>query len=321
MKAVMAKKYGSADMLEIREVEKPSPKAREVLIKIHEAVVTPTDVAVRSGKPFMVRFFSGFFAPKGALGSDLVGEIEAVGEDVVLFKVGDQVFGATGGAAGGSHAEYVCLPEDAIITTKPANRSNADVAGISDGAITALTFLRDVAKIQSGQKVLINGASGSVGGFGVQIAHYFGAEVTGVCSGKNAALVKSLGAEHVIDYTQEDFTQNLGAYDIIFDAIGKSSFPRCKGALKADGLYLTTVPSLGIVWHMLSTRRSHKKAIFSATGLSQTIEKLHFLKEMIEAGHLKAVLDRHYPLSQIRDAHRYVESERKTGNVIIRIAS
>ncbi|MCP5052275.1 MAG: NAD(P)-dependent alcohol dehydrogenase [bacterium] len=318
MKAIVYTKYGSPDVIEIKEVEKPTPKDNEVLIKIVETIVTATDCVGRKGKPFIIRFFNGFLRPKFIPGTDLAGEIEAVGKDVTLFKKGDQVFGATETTGCGAHAQYKCLSEEAIIAIKPANLTYSDVSGICDAAITALAFLRDTAKIQSGQNVLINGASGSVGTFAVQLAKYFGAEVTGVCSGTNVELVKSLGADNVIDYTKEDFTRTGQTYDIIFDTVGKSSFTRCKNSLKKKGVYLNTVLTFSIIFQMLWTSMlGSKKAKFAATGLNQTREKLNVLKELLEAGTIKSVVDRRYPIEQIAEAHRYVDTGHKKGNVII----
>ncbi len=212
--------------------------------------------------------------------------------------------------------------EDGVLATLANGMTYEDAVAICDGAMTALTFLRDKAKVQPGQSVLINGASGAVGAYAVQLAKYYGAEVTGVSSATNIALVKSLGADAVIDYTKEDFTKSGQTYDIIFDAVGKSSFPRCKSALKQPGVYLTTVPSLGIIFHMLWTAKvGSKKAIFTAAGLQQSRANLLFLKELFEAGKLRSVIDRRYPLEQLPEAHRYVETERKKGNVIIAVSS
>jgi NADPH:quinone reductase-like Zn-dependent oxidoreductase len=318
MKAIVCPKYGSPDVLELKEVEKPFPKDKEVLIKVHAAVVGPVDCAFRKADPVIVRFLYGFLKPKFAiLGIEVAGEIEAVGKSVTLFKKGDQVFGMSADRFG-AHAEYVCLPEDKFLITKPAKMSYEEAVGICDGAPTALTFLRDVAKLERGQKVLINGASGAVGVYAVQLANYFEAEVTGVCSSANVELVKSLGADKVIDYTKEDFTKDGQTYDVIFDAVGKSSFPRCKGSLTQKGMYLTTVPTLGIIPHMVWTSlKGGKKAKFVASGLMQNKDNLIFLKELVESGKLKAVIDRRYPLEQMAEAHRYVETGRKKGNVII----
>jgi NADPH:quinone reductase-like Zn-dependent oxidoreductase len=320
MKAMVCTTYGSPDVLQLKEVAKPTPKDNEVLIKVHAAVVGPADCAFRKGDPFIVKLIYGLARPKFAiLGVEFAGEIEAVGKDVTLFKKGDQVFGMSPNSFG-AHAEYMCLPEDKSVIIKPANTTYAEAAGIVDGATTALTFLRDVAKLQRGQKVLINGASGAVGAYAVQLAKYFGAEVTGVCSAANVALVQSLGADQVIDYTKEDFTNNGQSYDVIFDAVGKSSFSRCKGALAQKGMYLSTAPTLGIVLQMVRTSLfGSKKAKFATAGLMQNKDNLTFLKDLVEAGKIKSIIDRRYPLEQTAEAHRYVEQGHKKGNVVITI--
>jgi NADPH:quinone reductase-like Zn-dependent oxidoreductase len=319
MRAIVCTKYGPPDVLQLTEVEKPTPKDNEVLIKIHATSAGPSDCAFRAGDPPIVKLIYGLSKPKyPILGTELAGEIEAVGKDVTLFKAGDQVFGLTG--TFGGYAEYKCMPEGEALVTMAAKTTFEEAVGICDGAPTALTFLRDVAKLQRGQKVLINGASGAVGAYAVQLARYYGAEITGVCSTANVALVKSLGADHVIDYTTTDFTRSGETYDVIFDAIGKSSFSQCKGALTQKGVYLTTNPTLGNVLDMLGTSMSGgKKAKFAAAGTMQNKENFVFLRELIEAGHIKAVIDRRYPLEQAAEAHRYVETGRKKGNVVLTV--
>ncbi|MDF2724164.1 MAG: Alcohol dehydrogenase zinc-binding domain protein, partial [Paenibacillus sp.] len=306
--------------LQLKEVETPSPKPDEVRIRIRAAVVTPSDCAFRKADPFMIRFMYGLVRPKYAvLGVELAGEVESVGKDVRLFKEGDPVFGISPHRFG-TYAEYVCLPEGATLIAKPANATYDEAAGLCDGALTALIFLRDVAHIQPGQKVLINGASGSVGAYAVQLAKYFGANVTGVCSTANVALVKALGADQVIDYTKEDFTRTGLTYDILFDAVGKSSFARCRSSLQPQGIYLSTVPSADILLRMLWTAKSSgKKAKFAAAGLRQNKENLLFLKTLMEEGAIREVIDKRYSLEQLAEAHRYVEQGHKRGNVIITI--
>ncbi|WP_371804299.1 NAD(P)-dependent alcohol dehydrogenase [Candidatus Lokiarchaeum ossiferum] len=321
MKAIICTKYGPPEVLNFKEVEKPTPKDNELLIKIYGAAVNSTDPTFRLGKPAISRLFTGLLKPKHLIPGDvLAGEIETIGKDVTLFKVGDQVFGASINNLG-AHAEYICLPEDGQLALKPINMNYVEAAAIVDGALTALPFLRDKGEIQSGQKVLINGASGSVGTAAIQLAKYYGAEVTGVCSTTNLELVTSLGVDNVIDYTEEDFTKTGHTYDIIFDTVAKSSFSKCKKALNEGGIYLTTVPTLPILFQALWTNKfGTKKARFAATGLRPTADKvkdLLVLKELIEAGKLKAAIDKIYSLEQMVEAHRYVEKGHKKGNVSI----
>ncbi|MFC1786757.1 NAD(P)-dependent alcohol dehydrogenase [Halobacteriota archaeon] len=322
MKAIVCTKYGPPDVLQLKEVEKPIPKDNEVLIKVYAATVSAADPVFRKGEPFIARLFTGLIRPKKSIpGTELAGEIEAVGKDVKRYKEGDQVFASTG-LSYGAHAEYICLPEDGALTIKPANMTYEEAAAVCDGALGALHFLRKL-NIQSGKEVLINGASGSVGTFAVQLAKYFGAEVTGVCSTTNIELVKSLGADKVIDYTKEDFTKSGQTYDIIFDVVAKSSFSRCKGSLKQKGRYLATAPSLAFFVQVLWTSKiGSKKAVIAAPGLKPPSEKtkdLDFLRELIEAGQLKSVMDRSYPMEQIAEAHKYVETGHKKGNVVINV--
>jgi len=318
MKAIVYTKFGPPDVLQLKEVEKPTPKEDEVLIRVYATAVAAEDPGMRASPGL-----NGLRKPKNPiLGSYLAGEIEAVGIEVKRFKEGDQVFGSTF-PAGGAYAEYICVPEKGALASKPVNMTYEEAAAIPNGGLTALPFLRDKGKIQSGQKVLINGASGAVGTAAVQLARYFGAEVTGVCSTTNLELVKSLGADKVIDYTKEDFTQTGQTYDIIFDAVGKSSFSRCKDSLTKSGIYLTTVPMPADILQMLWTSiAGGKKVRFAATGLRPAGKKakdLVFIKELIEAGEIKAVIDRRYPLEQIAEAHSYVEKGHKKGNVVITV--
>jgi NADPH:quinone reductase-like Zn-dependent oxidoreductase len=314
MKAIVYTKFGSPDVLHLQEVEKPTPKANEVLIKIYATAVTKEDPDMRASPGF-----NGFLKPRNPiLGQELAGEVEAIGRGVTRFKPGDQVFGMD---SFGAYAEYKCMPENGALAIKPANLSYEDAASVPNGALTALPFLRDKGKIQSGQTVLIYGASGSVGAAAVQLAKYYGAKVTGVCSTANLEMVKSLGADQVIDYTQEDFTENGKTYDIIFDTVGKRSFSQCKGSLTDEGIYLATVPTPVMMLQALWPARSgSKKVKFVAAGLRPAREKIKdlvFLTELIEAGKIKAVIDRRYPLEQTAEAHRYVEQGHKKGNVII----
>ncbi len=322
MKAIVCEKYGSPEVLQLKEVKKPVPKNNEVLIRVRAATVTPSDVAFRKGKPFVSRFFTGLLRPKNIPGDVVAGEIEATGKDVKAFRKGDKVYGSSG-TSFGAQAEYKCLAESEALAIMPANLDYGEAASVSDGGLTALPFLRDKGNIHSGQKVLINGASGSVGTMAVQLAAHYGAEVTGVCSTTNVEMVRSIGAEKVIDYTKQDFTKTGETYDMIFDAVAKSSFSRCKDSLREGGTYLTTFPSPSVMLRRLvPAGASHKKAKFMATGLRSPEEKaadLLFLKGLCEAGKIRPVIDRTYDLAQIAEAHGYVEKGHKKGNVVIKM--
>lgn len=320
MKAVICTEYGPPEVLELRDVAKPVPKDDEVLVKIHAATATAAGLLGRKGEPLFSRLFIGLTKPRKKIhGIELAGEIVDIGKDVTSFEGGEQVFGHAGLGLG-AYAEYICLPQDAALLPKPSNMTYEEAAAIIEGGLTALHFFRAKGKLEPGQKVLINGASGSVGTASVQLAKHFGTDVTGVCSTTNVELVKSLGADKVIDYTKEDFTQNARAYDVIFDTVGKSSFSRCRGALKQNGVFLDS-GNVATIFPMLWTSLfSRKKAVLkttytrSAAALAKDLTKL---KELVEAGKIKAVIDRCYPLEETAEAHRYVETGRKRGNVVI----
>ena len=318
MRAVVHDKYGGPDVLRLQEVERPVPKADEVLVKIHATTVNRTDCAIRQAKPFIWRYFAGIFRPKQKiLGIELAGEVEVIGTAVTQFKVGDHVFGISPSKFG-AHAEYICMRETSALAHMPTGITFAEAAAVCDGANQALASLRR-ADLRSGQKILIYGASGSCGTAAVQMAKYFDAHVTAVCNTKNVELVRSLGADVVIDYTQEDFTKNGDTYDVILDAVDKTSFLRCRRSLKPGGVYIATdlgrfmVESLIlIIW----TSRFGKRRV--KMGMAQYAKKdILFLKELIEAGKYRAVIDRCYTLERVVEATKYVETEQKTGNVVL----
>jgi NADPH:quinone reductase-like Zn-dependent oxidoreductase len=320
VKAVVYTEFGPPEVLRLQEVEKPTPRDNEVLIKVHAATVCKEDPDHRASPGF-----NGLRQPRQPiLGEYLAGEIEAVGRRVVQYRPGDQVYGNTSMRQFGAYAQYTCMREKGALAIKPANMTYEEAAAVPNGGLTALPYLRDKGRIRSGQRVLVNGASGAVGSSAVQIAKAYGAVVTGVCSTTNLELVRSLGAERVIDYTREDFTQGSETYDIIFDAVGKSSFSRCQGSLSERGVYLTTVPSLEALRQALRSRLpGGKKAGFTATGLRAARKKakdLVYLAELAEAGKLRAVIDRRYPLAEAAEAHRYVDTGRKRGNVVLTVA-
>jgi NADPH:quinone reductase-like Zn-dependent oxidoreductase len=328
MKAIVYTKYGSPDVLHFTEVAKPAPKDNEVLIRIHATPVNFGDLLARNFKSVTPRQFNMpffFWLParlafgirkpkKNILGSEFAGEVEAVGAAVTRFKPGDQVFGYRGQSMG-AYAEYLCMPEDGVLAIKPANMTYAEAAAVPYGALTALSLLRKV-NVQSGQQVLINGASGGIGSAAVQLAKYFGAEVTGVCSTPRLEFVKALGADKVIDYTQQDFTRNGATYDLIFDILGKSSLARGKHSLKPNGRYLFASFKLKQLVQMLWTKIAGNQKVICALS-SEKAADLTFIKELIEAGKYKAIIDKRYPLAQTAEAHRYVESGQKQGSAVI----
>ena len=323
MLAVVYEKYGSPDVLEFQEISKPTPKNNEILIKVRATTVTVADVRSRSFTvPASVwlpaRISLGLTKPKKAtLGVELAGEVESVGKDVMHFQKGDQVFAATL-ISFGAYAEYICLPEDAAVAIKPSNISYEEAAALPIGARTALHYIRK-ADVQPGQKVLVYGASGSVGTYAVQLAKYFGAKVTGVCSTANLGLVRSLGANRVVDYTVEDFSTKGETYDVVFEAVNKSSFSACMGVLKEGGIYVNITEPFPSMQMLREKMRSSKKVMLGENA-PERAEDLIFLKELVEAGKLKPVVDRGYPMKQIVEAHRYVDKGHKKGNVVITVA-
>jgi len=327
MKAIVWTEYGPPDVLHLKEVEKPVPKDNEVLVKIYATTVTAGDCEQRSLKlqiwyRLLMRAYIGLKRPKRItiLGMDLAGEIESVGKDVKRFREGDQVFAATGFIGMGACAEYLCLPEEpegGALAIKPVNMTYEEAASVPVGGNEALSLLRK-GNIQGRQKVLINGASGTIGPFAVQLAKYFGAEVTGVDSTAKLDMLHSIGADHVIDYTQEDFTKRGDTYDFILDVVGKSSFSGSIRSLKQNGCYLIANPGMSqMIRGRWTSMTSSKKVMFGAA--SPKTEELLFLKELIEAGKLKTVVDRSYPLEQTVEANRYVETGEKKGNVVITV--
>jgi NADPH:quinone reductase-like Zn-dependent oxidoreductase len=317
MKAIIHTQYGPPEVLQLAEVPKPTPKANELLIKVYATTVNRTDCGFRSAEYFISRFFSGLFRPKNQiLGNEFAGVIEAVGKDVNLFQPGDKVFGYND-ITFGAHAEYMVLAEDCPIATMPKGLTFEEAAPIVEGAHYALCDIR-AAKVGKGQKVLVNGATGSIGSAAVQLCHYFGAEVTAVCATPSLELVKSLGASRVIDYTKEDFTRMNETFDFIFDAVGKSSFGKCKPLLKKNGIYISTELGKGgqnPFLAMITLLFGGKKLLFPIPTISK--QDLIFFKELIEAGHFKPVIDRKYSLEQMVEATKYVETRQKIGNVVL----
>jgi NADPH:quinone reductase-like Zn-dependent oxidoreductase len=318
MRAAVHDRYGPAEVQRIEEVAQPIPKDDEVLVRIHAATVTRTDIGVRSAKPALIRLFFGLRRPKQRiLGTELAGEIEAVGSAVTKFAVGDHVFGSTSSFQSGAHAEFIAMRETAPLAQMPASMTFEEAAAVSDGAILALMCL-EAAHVHQGQKMVIYGASGAIGTAGVQLAKYFGADVTAVCNTKNVELVRSLGADRVIDYTQEDFTKNGETYDVIFDAVGKHSFKKSKASLKPGGVYVATDGFRNFFLALWTARIGDRKAIFPIPP-HYTQKNVEFLKKVMEAGKFRAVIDRCYPLAEIVEATRYVETQQKTGNVVLTI--
>src|SRR6478672_11985124 len=318
MRAVVHDRYGPPEVLRLEDVEQPAPKDDEVLVRIHATTVNRTDCGLRSAELFITRFFTGLRRPKRKiLGMELAGEIDAVGAAVTEFEVGDDVFGVIGS---GANAEYVCVLETAPLAHKPAGMSFEEAAAVCDGASLALACLRK-GDLREGRSIVVYGASGSVGTAAVQLAKHFGADVTAVCNTTNLELVASLGAGEVVDYTQEDFTKNGKSYDVIFDAVGKHSFRRCRSSLKPGGIYIDTDP--GFLWHvpvlaLLTKGIGDKKVHLGIVRYAK--EDVLFLKQLIDAGEYRAVIDRTYPLEEVVAATRYVETEQKTGNVVLTVS-
>ena len=325
MKAIVATGYGAPDVLKLQQVDKPKPRENEVLVKVHASSATTADGMMRTGKPYFARLMTGLTKPKHPIpGTGFAGIVETVGENVIAFKPGDRVFGETT-LGFSTNAEFVAVPENGVILPMPENMSYAEGATYGDGHVTSMNFLKEIANVKPGQKVLINGASGSLGTAAVQLAKYFGAEVTGVTSTRNVGLVKSLGVNHVIDYTKKDFTKVNETYDLVFDTIGKSSFPKSKKILTDSGLYISPVLKFSLLLQMMRTSFfGKKKAKFSATGLRSDAELKSLLNELLEIfkeGRLKTVIDRQYPLEKVAEAHTYIASGHKKGNVVIIVES
>ncbi len=321
MKAIISTGYGGPEVLVLKEVKKPTPKDNEILIRIYAASVTRAGTMMRTGKPYFGRLFTGLSKPKHPIpGTGFAGVVESIGSAVTRFKAGDRVFGESIEIFG-TQAEYIALPEDGLVMHKPAGMTCEEGASVCDGPLTSINFLKDIAHIQPGQKVLINGASGALGTSAVQLAKHYGAQVTGVCSTKNIDLVNSLGADHVIDYTKVDFTKGDARYDIIYDTVGTLSFPRSKRALSENGLFISPVLKFSLLLQVLwSSFFGKKKAKFAATGLKPKEELrtlLEELTEIIASGKLKSVTDRVYPLSEISEAHQYIDTGHKRGNVVV----
>ena len=320
MKAVVYERYGPPDVLRVEDIPKPVPAPDEVLVRVHATGVTRSDAHLRAGSPLVSRFYSGLRRPKRTiLGHELAGEVEAAGAAVTEFEVGDRVFGALPYLAlsTGAHTEYVCIPERLPLAHMPAGMSFEEAGAVCDGALLTLNVLRPAGRLE-GKRILVYGASGSMGTAGVQLAKHFGAHVTAVCNTKNVELVRSLGADEVIDYLQEDFTKNGETYDVIVDAVGKHSFGRCKDSLNPGGRYLPTDGFRNVALWLLHKRFGDKKVVFELPPRMRK-EDVLFLKGLIEGGEYRAVIDRAYPLEDVIEAHRYVETQQKVGNVVLTV--
>ena len=322
MKAIVCSKYGPPEVLQLIEVEKPVPKDNEILIRVYAVFVGIEDIMQRNGKPYFVRIFIGLTKPrKPIMGTEFCGEIEEVGKNVKLFKKGDSVFGVTG-AGFGCYAEYMCMPENGLLSIKPPNMTHEEAAPICS-ALAAWNLLKAIANIQSGQKVLIYGASGSIGLAAVQIAKLFGTEVTGVCSVSNFDMLKSLGADFIIDESKEDFTKNGLTYDVILDVSGKPSSLHFKNSLNKRGFYITIYPTISILFQNFWTSMFNgKKVVFSATAFKPVSERLAFLKEIIKLfkeGKLKTIINQSFPLEQMVEVHLYLEKGLERGNVVVTV--
>lgn len=323
MKASVCPKYGTADIIVLKDIPKPVIKEDEILVRVEYALVTPTDCSFRTGKPVIVRLFSGILKPRKSVHGEMYsGVIEELGINVDGFEIGDRVYG-TNGMKLGSYAEYICVKDKTVIRKIPNGVNANKIITLLDGGITSLPFLRDKGDIKQGQKVLIIGASGSVGSFGVTLAKYFGAHVTGVCSTSNLKTVKDLGCDEVIDYKKTDYTKLEKEYDIIYDAVGKSSFALCKKILTSEGRYLSTVPTPGMMLKAISKKEQKgKKSLFAATGLRKPPQKhkdLELLENLLKNGQIKLLMDKEYPIEEMILAQKYVETGHKKGNVLIKM--
>ena len=319
MKAVVYTKYGTPEVLSLAQVAKPEPKDNEVRIRIHATTVTSGDVRLRKADPFAVRFFFGLFNPKTPiLGHEVAGIVEAVGGKVTRFRIGDRVFGSTG-MRSGTYAEYICLPEESAIALTPEQVPHGEAATLTIGALTALHFI-NAAKLQRGEHILIHGASGSIGTAAVQLAKSRGATVSAVCSTANVELMRSLGADHVIDYKHEDFTKSGNTYDVIFSTVGQTTYTASRHLLNKNGRYVTSEGAASDYWHMLRSSIFGGRKVIGGVA-SDADQGIEHIRSLIEVGELKAVIDRHYPLQAIVEAHRYVEQGHKKGNVVIDVAA